>query len=257
MITFNSFNLQDSNFITERVEFKGLADRDVIRARVNRREGISLLNTEYSEKTIVLSGVVIASSGSELQGLLDDLKKNIQQEEADLVLEDGRTWTATNTSLSIPDEHYSQSMARFEAEFLCTNPYAVGSLLTAVKPVISGVFTYSGMVNISGTYFARPTITYTPAGAANGRTNIKNLVLYHVPTGQSMTVSGFGSGVSLNYSDVVIINMDSFTALEGASSIDSDGAFMRWEPGDNDYTITVSGRHVGGSVTVAYQPRYI
>lgn len=255
--TFNSFSLQDSNFITERIEFKGYGSRAVIRGNINRREGVKLLATEFGEKQVDISGIVVASSSSTLQTLLDSMKMNLTEEEGSLVLEQGRTFRATVIDLDIPDEHYNQSVARFTAKFMCSDPFSTGTLQTVSSNVVSGTFTYSGTVYISGTMFARPTVTFTPAGAATGNTNIKKLVLTHTQTGQILTISGFGSGAGLSYANAVTLDLDAFTALEGSSAVDTAGGFPRWEPGTNNYTVTVSGRFPGGSVGLSYQPRYL
>lgn len=257
--TFDAFSLNDTNFISERITFKGFAARAVVRAKINRREGVKLLNTEFGEKEITVEGQVIAASASELQSLLDNMKKSLVTEEGSLVIEQGRTFVATVTQLGIPDEHYNQSKAPFMVTFVCSNPYSEGALLTAVTPVPSGTVSFSGTVNISGTYFARPTIVYTPP-SATGNTLIRQLVLNHTPTGQSITVTGFNASSvgGLRYQDPITVNMDDFTILEGTSYIDSSGAFPRWDPGINAYTIIPSGRAFpGGSVTVSYQPRYL
>lgn len=257
--TFNGFSLQDSNFITERIVHKGYASREVIRGKVNRREGIKLLATEFGEKEIRISGVIIAASPSDLQTKLDDMKKNLTVEEGNLIIEQGRTYLATVESVAVPDEHYNQTRAPFDITFVCSNPFAEGDLLTVTQPVLSGIFTFSGLVNISGTLFARPTIVYTPPSQV-GSTYIRSIDLYHVPTGQTVTVSGFGSGAltGLGYQNSVTINLDNFTSLEGTSSINNTGAFPRFDPGNNNYTLTVSGRAFpGGSVTLSYKPRYL
>lgn len=255
--TFNGFSLSDDNFITERIVFKGFADRSVVRANVNRREGIKVLATEFGEKEITVEGRVVASSAGQLQTLLDDMKEALTGVEGDLIIESGRTWLGTVLNLVIPDEHYNQSTTRFEATFICTNPFAVGGNLSAITPVQSGIFTYSGTVVISGTTFARPTVVYTPAGAALGNTNIKTMNIYHVQTGQTVTISGFGTSQGLSYANSVNVNYDDFRTLEGANEIDNSGGFSRWQPGTNNFTVTVSGRFPGGSVTVSYQPRYL
>ena len=256
--TFNGFSLQDSNFITERIVFKGYAGREVITAHINRREGIKLLSTEFGGKEITLEGNLIADSASDLQTKLDNMKKALTAEEGSLIIESDRTFTATVKNLSIPDEHYSQSKAPFIVTFICSNPFAEGSLQTVVTNVPSGLFTYSGQVNISGTMFARPTVEYIPpTGPGTGNTLIKTLSLTHTPTGQVLTVSGFNNSGGLDYSEVVTINMDSFSALEGSDEIDISGAFPRWQPGVNSYTITVSGRYPGGQVRLSYNPRYL
>lgn len=256
--TFNSFSFNDSNFITERIVFKGYAGREVIRANIARREGIKLLNTEFGEKEVTLEGVIIGSSASNLQSLVDNMKKALTTDEADLIVENGRTFAATVKSLVIPDEHYSQSKAIFQASFICTKPYSVGSTITSNTSVTSGIYTISGSINISGTMFARPIITYTPGSPTSGKTNITRLDIYHVPTGQTITVSGFGSGTNLSYQNAVTVDFDSFISTEGTTQIDNSGAFPRWDVGTNTFTITSVG-HVfpGGSISVVYAPRYL
>jgi len=257
--TFNGFSLQDSNFITERVVFKGYGKRSLIRGKINRREGVKLVATEFGEKEITLKGVVIGSSPSNLQSLLDNMKKSLTEEEGQLIIETGRTFNATVENLAIADEHYNQTRAPFEVTFICSDPFSVGQQLTVVTPVTSGIFTFSGYVNISGTFFARPTITYTPPNQT-GSTYIRKLTFSHVPTGQTTTISGLGSGAlqGLSYQNVVTVNLDNFTSLEGTTEIGNIGSFPKYEPGDNNYTITTSGRAFpGGTVTLTYQPRYL
>lgn len=256
--TFNSFSLNDSNFITERIVFKGYAGRAVTRANIARREGIKLLNTEFGEKEISIEGVIIGSSASDLRTLVDGMKQALTEEEADLVIEQDRTFTATVKSLAIPDEHYSQSKAPFEATFICTKPFSVGAQQTAVLAVTSGIYTVSGTVVISGTLFARPVLTYTPGAPITGATNMTQITIYHVQTGQSITVSGFGSGTGLSYSSPVTVNFDTFTAIEASTSIETTGSFAKWQVGTNTFTVTSTGRTFpGGSISIIYEPRYL
>lgn len=254
---FNSFELNSGDFYAERITFKGLASREVIRAKINRREGVKLLATEFGEKQITIEGQIVASSASVLQSDIDDLKKNIQIEEGALVIEADRTFYATVTDLTISDEHYNQTKAPYSLTFVVSNPFALGTLLTTVSNVTSGVYVFSGMMNISGTMFSRPTIIYTPP-SATGPTGINRIDLYHYATGQTLTISGFGSGTSLGYQSAITINLDTFTSLEGTTPINNSGAFMRWDPGNNQYRLTVSGNVLpGGTVTAYYQPRYL
>jgi predicted phage tail component-like protein len=256
--TFNSFSLNDSNFITERIIFKGYAGREVIRANIARREGVKLLNTEFGEKEISIEGHIIASNADNLQTLVDGMKSALTTEEADLIVEAGRTFTATVKSLMIPDEHYSQSKAPFEASFICTKPYSVGATQSAVTPVVSGRFTFSGSVNISGTMFGRPILVYTPGAPTTGQSNITRLDIYHVPTGQTITVSGFGNGTNLSYANPVTVDFDAFTSTEGSTQINNSGSFPRWDIGTNQFTVTSVGRAFsGGSITIQYAPRYL
>lgn len=257
--TFNGFSFNDTNWITERIQFKDFAEREVSQARINRREGIKILGTEFVKKEITLSGKLVASSASSLQTILDAMKRAVTIEEGNLVCETGRTYRATVSNLTLPDEHYNQSVNSFEVTFVTSDPFSEGSLLTVVTPVPSGLTTFSGTVNISGTYFARPSIVYTPP-SATGNTLIKAVTMNHTPTGQSILVSGFNSsGVGgLTYQNQVTINCDDFTSFDGGTQINNSGAFPRWDPGVNAYTLVASGRAFpGGNVSVSYQPRYL
>lgn len=256
--TFNNFSFNDSGFITERIEHKSFADRSAIRSKIARREGVKLQSTEFGEKEITIVGAIIKSSASELQASIDSMKKFIQEEEGALVIETGRTYRATVTNLVIPDEHYNQSKANFELTLVSSDPFAEGSQLTVTQVVPSGLTTFSGFVMISGTFFVRPTITYNaPAGDGVGLTRISKIALTHMPTGQQVTVSGFGSGTSLVYNNTVSFNFDNFSTLEGSTAKDNSGSFARWSAGDNNYLLTFSGVSVGGTLQLSYNPRYI
>lgn len=257
-LTFNSFSLSDSNFITERVMVRGYANRALNTAKINRREGIKLVGTEFTTKEITVDGNVIASSASELQSLLDGLKSALQTEEANLVV-DTRTYTATVQSLAIPDEHYNNSKAPYSIVFVCSDPFARGSSVSAVIAVTSGRTTVSGTITVSGTFFNRPNVTYVPPGA-QGDTRIKRIDLYHVNTGLTTTISGFNSGAAggLRYQDELTFDLDNFLAYEGSAERDTTGAYPKWQPGSNQFTLTASGRAFpGGTVRISYEPRYL
>jgi predicted phage tail component-like protein len=257
-VTFNGFSLSDDNFITERVVHRGFASREVRKARVNRREGIKVLGTEFTEKQIEVEGNLVASSASQLQTLLDNMKKALTAQEASLVI-DTRTYTATVESLGVPDEHYTLSKAPYSVVFTCSDPFAVVDSVGVSITIPSGQVTVSGVVLISGTFFARPTFTYTPPNST-GDTLIRRIDLYHVQTGQTVTASGFGSGGlgGLKYQNSLVVDLDAFTVTEGGTIVDSIGGYQKFEPGINNITFTASGRAFpGGTLTISYQPRYL
>lgn len=254
--TFNGFTFNDSNFITERITFKGFAERSVIRAKIARREGVKVLANEFGEKEITIEGKVDATSVSDLQSKLDSMKTLITQQEGPLIIELGRTFTATVTMLGIPDEHYNLTRAPFAITFVCSDPFSVGDSVSATVPLASGITTLSGAVTISGTYFSRPSMIYAPGGSA-GNTNIRRLDFTHIATGQTISVSGFGSGLGLQYGSNVVIDFSNFVITENGSQKDFLGSFPKWEPGNNTYILTTTPAQVGGSVNINYSPRYL
>lgn len=257
-ITFDGFSLSDDNFITERVVVKGFANRALNTAKINRREGIKLIGTEFTSKEIEVDGNVIADSASELQTLLDNLKKALQTEEGNLVV-DNRTYRATVSSLAIADEHYNLSKAPYSITFVCSDPFATTDQVSVTLQVSSGRATVSGQITISGTFFARPAVVYIPP-AAQGDTLIKSMRLYHTNTGQTTLVSGFNNNSQggLRYQDQLTFNLEQFSAYEGNSLLDTTGSYPKWQPGVNNFTMSPSGvAFPGGQVRVVYQPRYI
>lgn len=258
-LTFGTFSLSDENFITERVVVRGFASRALNTARINRREGIKLIGTEFQEKEITVDGNVIAQSASQLQSLLDGLKIALQQEEADLTIDGARSYRATVSSLAIPDEHYNNSKAPYSITFVCSDPFARGSQVSAAIPVPSGQATVSGTITVSGTFFARPNVTYVPP-AATGDTLIRRVDLRHTNTGQTTTISGFSGGPvgGLKYQNELVFNLDNFLGYEGSDELNTTGSYPRWQPGTNNFTLTASGRAFpGGTVRVTYEPRFL
>ncbi len=254
--TFNSFSFNDGNFITERITFRGFGTRNVIKNPINRREGIKLNATEFSDKQVVLEGWVVADSPTSLQTLLDNMKASLTYEEGSLIVETGRTFRATTSDLDIPDEHFNQSKVSFVATFVCSDPFSTGSAQTVIQTFPSGITNLSGFVNISGSFFVRPTLVITPP-AGVGHTNIRRIVVTHVPTGQTVTISGFGNGTDLAYGSTVTVNFDNFITTENSTVKSNAGSFARWQPSSNNYLVTVSGNWVGGSVSLSYSPRYL
>lgn len=257
--SFNGFSFNDSNWITERITFKGFANRDLQTQPIARREGIKVLGDQFREKEITLEGKVIAIDSGTLQTLLDNAKQYLVSEEGTLIIEVGRQYVATPSKVEIPDQPYNQTMAPYTITFICSNPYATSAQQSAIIPVVSGQFTVSGTTTISGTIFNRIKLIYTPPfGVAAGNTSIQSITVYHVPTGQSVTVSGFGGGTNLNYNSSVTIDMDLFQTLDGVTGLNNTGSFPKWQPGTNAFTITSSpAAFPGGTLTVQYTPRYI
>jgi hypothetical protein len=101
-------------------------------------------------------------------------------------------------------------------------------------------------------------LVYTPGAPTTGQSNITRLDIYHVPTGQTITVSGFGNGTNLSYANPVTVDFDAFTSTEGSTQINNSGSFPRWDIGTNQFTVTSVGRAFsGGSITIQYAPRYL
>lgn len=253
MITVNGLNITDNTtYLVEEVAYKQIPKRDVQSAPVSTRPGSKLLATEWSDKNIKIRGRVFGNSYDELVTNVDTLQKNFAVQSLALQIDTNRTYTATLTSLDIPTQFFNNTMVQYSAEFLCIDPFSYGPLLTVSGTTVSGTTTLSGMMTISGTVFAEPVLTINPKGAPAGNSGIKGLTITHVPTGETLTLSGV-----FNYTSDLVIDYKNFLVTNSGVASDYLGIFSRFEPGSLDFQITVtSGVAQGYNWKFTYQPRY-
>ena len=255
--TFDSFSLQDSNYITEQINYRTIPNRSLDTKKIARKPGVKLLAEDFAERTIKLRGYILGSNISDLKSKIDDLHSNItRKEDGTLQLEEGRTCTATLASIVIADPHYAQDFVPFDLEFLLADPFFYGDQQTVSWTVTSGTSSTSKTITISGTVFAEPSIKYFSPDAS-GQTTISGVQIEYTTTGESVTWSGTGATTTLAYSDDLAFDYANQLILEAITESDIEGVFSRWEPGSTNFTCTFSGTAPGGSLNFSYQPRYL
>ena len=256
-LNFNGLDLQNEpEYIVSEVSYRSFPERPLDKANLSRRPGSKFLNTEFGDKRIQLIGYLNGTTASGLQGVIDTFQQTLAGVEKPLIINDDiyptRTYTATCASLAIPERNYSQTFVPYSAEFVATDPFAYGALLTASGSVVSGTVTFSGSTTISGTVFAEPTISVYPTSLAAGDSGIKAIQIGYTPAGETLTASGI-----FNYTAAVAFNYSNFTVTASGVNGDFSGAFSRWEPGTTPFTVTTtSGLHNSYDWVLSYQPRY-
>jgi len=254
---FSSFSLQDDNYITEELTYRGWPVRDTATKPISRKPGVKLLSEEFGEKRIRLRGFILGSSPSDLKDKIDDLNTTLQKHSQSLKIDTDRSYTATCTYISIADPHYAQDFVPFEAEFLCANPFAYANEVSATMTIASGIVIQTFTVTISGSYFAEPSFRYeTPSGS--GDTTTSGVRLEVLNSGEYADWNGGASnGEYLDYSSSMTFDFKTFKILQDTTQRNHTGVFSRWEPGTQDFQITFGGGCLGGSLKIAYSPRYL
>lgn len=253
LVTVNGLNISDNtSYLVEELDSRSPADRTINTQGISTRPGDKLLATEWNNKTIKIKGRVFGTTAALLKTNVDTLEQNFAVASLALQIDSDRTYTCTLTKLQIPSQFFNLTMVEYNAEFLAVDPFAYSSQLTASGTVVSGTVTFSGTLTVSGTVFAEPTLTINFKGANAGNSGAQQLRITHVPSGETMTISG-----TLNYlSDNSVDYKNFIVTLSGVSS-DYSGIFSRWEPGSSAYTIAViSGTRQGFNYKWSYQPRY-
>lgn len=254
---FDGFSLQDDNFITSTLEYRTIPQRSIHTGKLTRRPGIKLIGHEFAQRTVSMSGSIVADSIAELQSLIDGLHTNVtRKDEGILQIESGRTATATVTSVVIGDPHYAQDYVPFEIEFLMADPFFYGDPQTVTTSVVSGTSSSNLQITISGSVFAEPTITFASTGSS-GSTTTSGIQITYGPTAEQITWSGTNGSSVLSYGSTVSFDYVTQRILQNTVAVDIEGVFARWEPGLTSYTVTFSGRTQGGTLAFSYQPRYL
>lgn len=256
--TFDGFSLQDSTYITTRIDYRSIPNREVSLEDVSRRPGKKLISQEFGEKRIIMAGYILGDDASDLRTNIDTFHSNVTTKNSGtLVIDPNREIEAVVASMVVSDAHYAQSIVPFELEFIAAEPFWRGNELTASVTVASGTSNKSITTVISGTVFAEPSITFTSDSGEvpGGNTTTSGIKITYDSTGEFTAWSGGAN--SLPYSDFVKFDYENQVITEVATVINPRGVFMRWQPGETTFTVTFSGTTQGGAIDITYQPRYL
>jgi hypothetical protein len=251
--TVNGLNLSDGiNYLIEEADYRGTPDRRTYSSGISRRPGDKLTGQEWGTKKIKIKGRVWDTNYSNLLTRVDTLQKTIAPQSSTITVDTGRSYIGTLTQLQIPNQFYNMSMIQYDAEFLCLDPFSYGSQLTVSGMVVSGTLTYSGTLTISGSVFAEPVLTLNPTGSTEGNSGLKSISIANTTAGENLTVSGM-----INYTADLQVDYSAYQVTNSGVLSDFQGIYSRFEPGANNFEITVvSGTRQGYLWKFSYSPRY-
>lgn len=248
MVTVNGFNLDPAaGYIVEEVTYKHTPSRQLISQPISRRPGDKIIANEWKNKVIKMKGRVIGNTADELISMVDTMQQNFAVQSLALSIDTGRYYTATLSDMEIPTQFFNSSMVEWSAEFTAFDPFAYGNGLTVSGTVGAGITTFSGILTVSGTVFAYPSLTIYPYDST-----IKEMMITYTPTSETVTISG-----TFNAAQPLVIDYDNFFFTNNGTQSDYLGIFSRWEVGAQRYTITTtSGTNPGFNYVWSYNPRY-
>ncbi len=249
LITFNSFSLQDSNFVTTNILYRHMPAKTIDTALLPRRDGFVVLNTYYTEKEITINGTLTRDTIANLKTSLDSMKESLNVDEANLDIDDGGTiirWIASVSAINIPEEHYHITQIPFEITFKC-HPYGKATSTTTDTKSITQASTspYTNTFDPTGSIGPLPVLKWLNNGAPTAA--ITAITFANVTTGDSIVVTGLAMDASGDYLEIDCDNMTVKVSHDGgaATTIDFTGVFPTFKATSNSYSVTI----VGGSTT--------
>lgn len=234
-ISFNSYNLQTSNIITERILHTSSPENDFLSERKMRREGSYLLSNYWIRKIITVSGHIIGTSASDLGSRIDTLKQNLIGEKLDLDIGFAggtRRYKATARRVEIEKEHFHSNWCPFSIEFACVDSFGRATSSTSETLSAQTTSPFNKIFTMGGSIGAYPIITLDfTSGSSVTVVKIENTA-----TEEFMTVTRtFADAESL------AIDCENLTVTVDSVDVDFTGVFPSFIVGSNNVEITVTG----------------
>jgi len=258
-ITYNSFDLQDTNWHTQDIIYRNLPDKILDIEPLARDDGFRLVNTYYNKKEIKISGTVSSDTEANLKTLVDNMKKALNVDEANLDIDDGNTvirWIASVSNIQIPEQHYHITEIPYQITFVC-QPFS-HSTSSSTDTDSFTTSTASGSIVIVGNTRPKPVIQWTVSGTPSAA--ITGITFVNSTTNDTITLTGLELDEDGEYVEVDTDNKTVVTNTgSGDTTIDFTGVFPTFASSTNSYSITITGG--GGSKTllqqIVYYPAYL
>lgn len=263
-ITFNTFNLQDSDFRTKDIIYRNFPVRIIDLEPNARRDGFRFINSYYELKDITVSGTLTRDTEANLKISLDNLKENLQTEEGNLDIDDGGTtlrYVCTVASTNIPEEHYHITRVPYSISFRC-QPFGKETSTTTDANTITEAspdpFVDTDF-NPTGSIGPRPVLKWTLDGAPSAA--ITQISFENTTTSDTITVGSLTLDASGDYLeiDTEAMIVKAVQSGGGEAEVDYTGVFPLFDAGSNSYKTTITGGGAAWTLdqTITYFATYL
>lgn len=250
-ITFNSYSLQTTSIITEKITHASTPDLDLTTEQVARMDRSIITSDYWIKKTIQITGHLFCSSIAALDAKIDEIKAGLlgTNQNLDISFSGGtRRYLATTKSIEIEREHYNSSWCPFTIEFLCADPFGRATSTTSHTLTAQAASPFSLVFTMVGSVPAYPTISLTLTSGIN----VTQVKIENTTTSDSITLVD-----SYNNGDVILIDCDSQTAKINAVEYDFSGIFPEFVIGSNTVQVTITGSPFLADLAVTYTKLYL
>jgi len=250
-ISFNSYSLQTSSIIIEKIFHTSLPDYTLSTEQLARRDKSIITSEYYIKKVITAEGHIIGTSVADLDNKIDALKQNLQGSNLNLDIgysSGTRRYLATVRKIDIEREHYNNYWCPVIIEFLCADPFgrATSSTNHSLDAQTTSPFTLA--MTMGGTTPAYPVITLT----CDAITSVSAITIKNITTGDFITVTR-----TFLATNVLQIDCNNQTVKVGTTEVDFSGVFPSFVVGANSVEITVAGTSFSIDLDVDYTQLYL
>ena len=250
-ITFNSYDLQTSSIIIEKILHNSAPDNNLSTKPKMRRDGSFLVSNYWTKKSITATGHIIASSVSDLDSKIDTLKQNLVGENLNLDIGYAggtRRYRATVSSVEIEREHFNNSWCPFSITFICADAFGKDTSATSVTQDNNTSSPFSKTFAITGSIGPYPVITLDLTEA----TAVTALKIENTTTSDSITITR-------TYADAesLVVDCNAMTVKVDSIDVDFSGIFPEFIVGSNILQVTVTGTPFDIDLDISYTSLYL
>lgn len=220
--------------------------------KLARQDGSITTSSEYTNKKIIINGVVILPSREQAEVAIDQLRSYLADSEGDIdIVVAGATRRFTGT-VSGFTSMFKGGYVSFVVEFTCAYPFGTDpNTVTLVNGTSNTASTAVFPMAIEGSYKAEPDITITYSAISGGTATTVSVF---------NEATGIGLELTRNWATGDILEIDNLNKTVQVNSTDVTrvGRFFSFQPGArtigyND-TFTTSRTM---TLTATYQKRYV
>lgn len=231
-IVFEGYSLQNTNIITDQPNNDDLTDMEMNTSMFPRNDGAALLSRYYRGRTISIRSTLLADSETELNELIDEVKKNLRVTEGNLDIKVNgviRRIKATATNINFKREHFHLTWCPLEVTFKILEPFFYETAdQTANFESIAADF--DAEITHTGTAKSFP-IFYFFFGTGTALTALE----------YSDAFTTFWITHAFTNGDVLIIDGEEKTVKLNGTEIDYNGRFPEFSPGTNLFSMDFTG----------------
>jgi len=250
-ITFNSYDLQTSNIIIEKILHTSAPDNGLRTDPRMGRDGSFLMSNYWIKKSIIATGNLLASSISDLDTRIDALKQNLVGENLNLDIGYAggtRRYRATVSNIEINREHFNNTWCPFSITFVCADAFGKDTSATSVTQDNNTSSPFSKTFAITGSIGPYPVITLDLTEA----TAVTALKIENTTTSDSITITR-------TYADAesLVVDCNAMTVKVDSIDVDFSGIFPEFIVGSNILQVTVTGTPFDIDLDISYTSLYL
>lgn len=232
VIAFDGFGLQNTQIITNSIDFDDLTTVELNSFKYPRDDGGGVLSKYYRGREIKLTCTIKAASAAAFASVMDDFKKSLRKTEGNLdiyVNDETRRIKATCTKIDFKRQHYNVTFATADVTFQALEPFfyaanAQSFQFQAQSGSFFGEFTNTGSADsLPALYFI--------FGAGTAATELQINAF-----GLSLTIAN-----SFANNDVLIVDAKNKSVTKNGAEIDYTGQFPKFPPGSCPFQIAMTG----------------